>query len=417
MYRSDLGDRFSSAITSTGFDLEPLWFPREFKITCCLGGRPLPENPQFVRNWTEEVSDYIIDEAFQGDAIDNRPVEGNCRVFRGRYLLSAESFFHLSGLNWFNDDGVICKCPDVGRKQLLDKNCRALPPCQNRGNRSFSLKFRCICPEPYFGEYCEKYCDQGTRMKDPSGRDYCSCVPFYQGEECKEMVCLNGGTQGEQRCTCPPGFLGYHCEIDTNRTSTSSRYLKFDEQGNDLFTRDVSGTVFSLIMIIVLVVSMYLLMKHRMQVQNRFATIRRDELSRTAQNMTNRRTEFLTSEGVRILSLRAAPFIDGGPPPYIPSSARGILRGQELLPPLPSYEDATKLPPLTRPIVNESSNTEESSSQIQEPPEMNADVFVNERVDSDAQPTTSSSCSLVQDSLVTIGRQKIERSSATRRSI
>lgn len=34
-----------------------------------------------------------------------------------------------------------------------------------------------------------------------------------------------------------------------------------------MFSRDVSGTVFSLVMIVVLVLSMYLLMKHRMQVR------------------------------------------------------------------------------------------------------------------------------------------------------
>lgn len=41
----------------------------------------------------------------------------------------------------------------------------------------------------------------------------------------------------------------------------------FSVQNNELFSRDISGTVFSLVMIIVLVVSMYLLMKHRMQVR------------------------------------------------------------------------------------------------------------------------------------------------------
>lgn len=40
----------------------------------------------------------------------------------------------------------------------------------------------------------------------------------------------------------------------------------FLSKGNEFFSRDVSGTVFSLVMIVVLVLSMYLLMKHRMQV-------------------------------------------------------------------------------------------------------------------------------------------------------
>lgn len=40
-----------------------------------------------------------------------------------------------------------------------------MKPCLNNGYRSFSSSSHCICPEPYFGEQCEKYCDQGQRMK------------------------------------------------------------------------------------------------------------------------------------------------------------------------------------------------------------------------------------------------------------
>ncbi|VDD91603.1 unnamed protein product [Enterobius vermicularis] len=308
--------------TLTGLDLGPLWLPKDFRITCCLGGHPIPENPKLIRNWTQVVSEQNVQTAANSDITDVRLAETNCREFHGSYLISVTSLFQFSGINGFND-GVVCKCPDVGHHEVLDRNCRRIPPCQNRGTRSFSMNLRCICLEPFFGEYCEKFCDQGTRMKDPNGQDYCSCVPFYQGEECKDMVCLNGGTQVEQRCICPPGFLGYHCEIDTNRTAANSRYLKYDDQGNDLFTRDVSGTIFSLIMIIVLVVSMYLLMKHRMQVQNRFATLRRDELSRTAQSLNGRRSNLLTPESARILSFRTAPMIEGGPPPYMSNPTRG----------------------------------------------------------------------------------------------
>lgn len=63
-----------------------------------------------------------------------------------------------------------------------------------------------------------------------NGRDYCGCVPFYQGEECRDMVCLNGGTEVRRRCRCPPNFLGYHCEIDANRTSAVSRFHGYGEQ-------------------------------------------------------------------------------------------------------------------------------------------------------------------------------------------
>ncbi|CAJ0573648.1 unnamed protein product, partial [Mesorhabditis spiculigera] len=103
------------------------------------------------------------------------------------------------------------------------------------------------------------------------GREYCSCVPFYQGEECREMLCLNGGVETDRKCQCPPSFLGYHCEIDANRTTHGNRYGRFGDSQHDgeLFSRDISGTVFSMVMIIVLIVSMYLLMKHRMHAQEK----------------------------------------------------------------------------------------------------------------------------------------------------
>ena len=51
--------------------------------------------------------------------------------------------------------------------------------------------------------------------------------------------------------------------------------------------------------------------------------MRRDELSRTAQGATTRRCDIISPEGARILSFRAAPVLDGGPPPYIPHPHRG----------------------------------------------------------------------------------------------
>lgn len=77
-------------------------------------------------------------------------------------------------------------------------------------------------------------------------------MPFYQGLECREMVCLNGGREDNGRCICPPQYLGYHCEIDTNRTGGGvggSRFQRFGDQSSEMFTRDISGTIFSLIMV------------------------------------------------------------------------------------------------------------------------------------------------------------------------
>ncbi|GMR56477.1 hypothetical protein PMAYCL1PPCAC_26672 [Pristionchus mayeri] len=318
---SSAGDSPRAGIDFIG----PLWLPRSFKISCCRGGTPAPENDLLIRNWTQRVSAFAVD-----DVSD----EG-CRVFEGTFLLAATALFKLRS---FTGYGVQCKCPGDS-STALDKRCRKLPPCQNNGYRSFSLNMRCACPEPFFGDFCEKYCDQGQKLKGIDGRDYCSCVPFYQGEECREMVCLNGGVESGRRCACPPNFLGYHCEIDANRTAAlgGSRFQKYSDNPNEFFTRDISGTIFSLIMIVVLVVSMYLLMKHRMQSQG---VSRRDERIHSIYGMT-RRGDSISSDGLRILPFSALG-IDG-PPPY--ASAAHINRfGQpESLPPLPSYDDATKI--------------------------------------------------------------------------
>lgn len=314
--------------------LGPLWLSRTYKITCCRRGSPVAENPQLVSNWTETASDYAVDEKLVGTEQDD-----HCRVFQGTFLLSAAALYNSTFISY----GVQCKCPDA-EEQQLDQHCRQLPACQNGGYRSQSMGRRCSCPQPYFGEYCEKLCDQGQVLVGIDGHNYCSCLPFYQGETCSDLVCLNGGHEFRGRCSCPHNFVGYHCEIDTNKTKSNSRYTKYGPQSNaengELFSRDISGTVFSLVMIVVLVVSMYLLMKHRMQVQSQYTTSRREEMNRAAQIYGIERgtggTTTISRDDIRIL-----PFVAAGiqpPPPYAVSrSAR-----RETLPPLPSYEDATK---------------------------------------------------------------------------
>ncbi|XGW06671.1 hypothetical protein V3C99_016753 [Haemonchus contortus] len=319
----------------------PLWLPRTYKVTCCRGGAPVAENPEMISNWTQKASDYAVDER-AGDGADD-----HCRVFQGSFLLSATALFNFS----FSGYGVRCKCPET--VDVLDRHCRKLAPCQNNGYRSQSLGMICACSEPYFGEFCDKICDQGQILKGVDGRSYCSCLPFYQGEQCTDMVCLNGGVEMHGRCTCPPTFVGYHCEIDANRTNKQGgRYQRFGES-NELFTRDISGTVFSLVMIIVLVVSMYLLMKHRMQVQSRYTASRRDEMARAAAIYgIARRGDVISPEDLRI-----APFVAAGidgPPPYVLHSYTTRMRG-DILPPLPSYEDATKDAPIRLPAAVEQS--------------------------------------------------------------
>ncbi|CAJ0948294.1 unnamed protein product, partial [Mesorhabditis belari] len=317
----------------------PLWLPRSYKVTCCRGGEPKPENEKLITNWTQTVSDYAIDE--RGVV----PAEG-CRVFEGDFLLAAYALFNL---NTYTGYGVKCKCPEDPNTPV-DAHCRPLPSCLHGGRRSLSFGGRCLCPDPYFGELCEKFCEQGQKLKGMDGREYCSCVPFYQGEECRDMLCLNGGMESNRKCSCPPTFLGYHCEIDTNRT-VSSRFQRYGENtGNELFSRDISGTVFSMIMIIVLVISMYLLMKHRMQVQYQQQTVRarRDPLG-VLFGGNPRRAVNESQPGARepLSTMHFVAMGIEGPPPYMAAAPQRASRLREAnLPPLPSYEDATKIPPL-----------------------------------------------------------------------
>ncbi|VDN08126.1 unnamed protein product [Thelazia callipaeda] len=347
-----------------------LWLPRPFRIICCFGGHPVPQNPQMIRNWTLQESNHLISDHTSEDDIltdsknDTRRREialSSCRVYHGNYLLSASALFTLDDFSGIN---VKCKCPNASNSQNLDKSCRPLKPCLNKGHRSRNSNLLCICPEPYFGDHCGKYCDQGERIKGADGRYYCACIPFYVGEECRDMVCLNGGTEVRRRCRCPPNFFGYHCEIDANHTSVVSRFHGYEEQAvyqdSDLFSRDISSTIFSVVMILVLVLSMYLLMKHRMQVQNRVTAFRREAVLRSAMEFNPRR---IIREDSNYLSFQVIPFRNEGPPPYVITSQRGRTRRRDNdLPPLPNYEDAIKLPAFIRTPLEEESSVEVDES-------------------------------------------------------
>ncbi|CAJ0561132.1 unnamed protein product, partial [Mesorhabditis spiculigera] len=385
--------RSSSPIPGVDFH-GPLWLPRSYKVTCCRGGVPQPENIELITNWTQTASDYAIDES------GAQPAE-SCRVYEGEFLLAAYALFNL---NSYTGYGVRCKCSQAD-SSAVDAHCRPLPPCLHGGRRSLSYGGKCVCPDPYFGENCEKICDQGQKLKGMDGREYCSCVPFYQGEECREMLCLNGGVETDRKCQCPPSFLGYHCEIDANRTTHGNRYGRFGDAQHDgeLFSRDISGTVFSMVMIIVLIVSMYLLMKHRMhaQYQQQSSRERRDALGsifgpRSGQN------EGQPGSSEPLSTMHFVAMGIEGPPPYS-TQTRAYRTRDSALPPLPSYEDATKLAPLrhlgrqdrqrpTRPITmyergaNDERPTTTAGSSSRAPPVEERRPSSPEHADDDDHP-------------------------------
>uniref|UniRef100_A0A914KV41 EGF-like domain-containing protein n=1 Tax=Meloidogyne incognita TaxID=6306 RepID=A0A914KV41_MELIC len=402
---SDLHENNENEETSTTASQNVFTFVKRFQIVCCMDGIPQLSHPELVRNFKIDKSmSYIIAGHKDYGQSVNLNSDENCRLFKGSFMLPQSIFGIPVELSYASH--VICRCPELALGHALDRSCRRLPKCQNNGFRSLLDPRRCFCLEPFFGERCEKFCDRGRRVHGPDGIDYCSCTSFYRGEECKEPICLNGGRPLLDGCVCKPHFFGPHCEFDGNLThrfafesnigdtetgragGVSSRFRqRFEnfEHGSEVFsTRDVSGTVFSLVMIIVLVLSMYLLMKHRMQVQNRYLNNRRTDLlgacnfppgldnnvnggssevmssrhvqlpQRDGYNRHERIESFGNGEPVASGRSSLPPFMrslgpffttgDGGPPPYTPQNQRVRRSRNDVFPPLPSYEDATKLP-------------------------------------------------------------------------
>ncbi|KAI6189668.1 Protein cueball [Aphelenchoides bicaudatus] len=358
-----------SAETTTPTGKKSVWSPEMDQITCCNGGVPTVSEA-LVKNVTIIPSDYTIEERTVDD------VTMNCRDYEVRYLAQRSPALSDSD-NEFNEEIKLkCKCPDANA-QTLDSNCRRLQNCKNNGFRSSTSHRHCVCPQPFFGERCEKYCDQGQRLKSHTGRDYCSCLPFYQGEECREMVCLNGGREENGRCICLQQFLGYHCEINTNHTGTGgSRFQRFGDQG-EMFTRD------------------------------RFPATMTIAGGPGSNNcLTSGRPDLISPDDPRLYSFRPMSGVipDTGPPPYF---QRG-RRSREVLPPLPTYEDATKLPPLRSNIPNDDS--------IEETTELSARSERNESTQQSGHVSADQTSSTPETIIATVRGNEMVRPATNRQS-
>ena len=74
-------------------------------------------------------------------------------------------------------------------------------PCKNNGLCNSKIvnylqTFECLCPEQYYGDYCEKV------------QDSCRTRECYNGGSCLEL----NTTHAE--CHCTQGFIGLNCELD-----------------------------------------------------------------------------------------------------------------------------------------------------------------------------------------------------------
>lgn len=95
--------------------------------------------------------------------------------------------------------------------------------------------------------------------------------------------------------------------------------------------------------------------------------------------------------------------MDGGPPPYVPPGQRTRRSRNDVLPPLPSYEDATKMPPLRHhiPSCDEGDQVvlDGQSSPIDPAlPRQESTISNSSQSSSDSAPNPGRACSIECDS-------------------
>ncbi|TSV02075.1 Protein jagged-1 [Bagarius yarrelli] len=120
-----------------------------------------------------------------------------------------------------------CICERNWGGLLCDKDlnyCGTHRPCVNAGTcmNTEPDEYQCVCPNGYSGKNCEivehacmsNPCANGGTCHEILSGFECQCPSGWSGTTCAKDVhrcygqCQNGGT-----CTCQPGFVGKHCEV------------------------------------------------------------------------------------------------------------------------------------------------------------------------------------------------------------
>ncbi|KRX99662.1 hypothetical protein T4E_6595, partial [Trichinella pseudospiralis] len=289
---------------------------RSFIITCCENGYPEPD---------EEIAGAVQEWTIQRVDADRR--FNACKSYTGNYNISL-ALLPPKELKKSGEFGVRCKCPDG--MDNLDRNCRYLPECWNGGYRSFSIDLRCVCPEPWFGALCEKFCANGQLVKD-GGYDVCQCRPNFYGEECDHVLCFNHGTPVKGRgCLCRFPFVGMHCETELGHL------VEFPAESRVKWYSYLFGTCSSIFLILLTALIAYCLFRRRKTQLN-----------------NGHRQQPLTAAGAGNLASGHHPAstcnsADGGQSAQIARMFWTDIGGRPLvdvcqLPPPPNYEDVVAM--------------------------------------------------------------------------